>query len=318
MNTNLLLAAIAAVGVSCSSGAAKAVEAAPTPEAAAFSADSAYAYVARQVEFGPRVPGTDAHRQCREWLVAELQRHGADTVTVQQGTVPDIGTIYNIMARFNASAHKRVLLLAHYDTRPWADEEADPALHSTPIDGANDGASGVGVLLELARQFGINSPEVGVDLLMVDGEDSGSSGNDDSWARGAAYWAENLPYKFTEPLPAYGILLDMVGGEDAVFPREMFSNHLAPAVVNKVWGTASRLKLDRRFVNRIDGAINDDHLHVNGAGIPCIDIIECANPATGSFPPTWHTLSDNLDHISAATLGDVGTVVSTLIYSEKP
>lgn len=285
------------------------------PERAAFSADSALNYVARQVAFGPRIPGSAGKDACERWLASELRRHGADTVEIQRADLPGYGAMANILGRFNAAATRRILLLAHWDTRPWADNDPDPANHRTPIDGANDGASGVGVLLEIARRLGQKAPEVGVDILLVDAEDSGEEGNDDSWARGAQYWAENIDPN--SPRPDYAVLLDMVGGRDAVFPRELFSEVNAAPLNRRVWALARALGMAARFPDRTGGAVSDDHLPLLRAGIPAIDIIETDNPQTGSFNPTWHTLDDNLDNIDPQTLGDVGTLVATLIYSEK-
>ncbi len=287
----------------------------PVPE---FSADSAYANVVRQVEFGPRTGGSEAHEACARWLAAELRRHGADTVMIQQAELPDFGPIANIMGRFNSGASSRILLLAHWDSRPWADEDPDAANHSRPIDGANDGASGVGILMEIARLAGAQAPEVGLDILFVDAEDSGSSGNDDSWALGAQYWALNMPYyQPGETMPRYAVLLDMVGARNAVFPREMISEVNCKALNDKVWAIAARAGLASRFADRVGGAVNDDHVPLLKAGIPCIDIIETDHPQTGSFNPTWHTLADNIDNIDRATLADVGRVITTLIYLEK-
>lgn len=288
-----------------------------------FNADSAYAYVARQVAFGPRVPGTPQHRECARYIVDELARHGADTVFTQAATVTthtgDIVPVCNIMARFNTSAPRRVLIAAHYDTRPWADNDPDESRRNQPILGANDGASGVGVILEMARNIGAAHPEVGVDFLLTDVEDSGSSGEGNTeatWSLGTQYWADNTPYT-SATRPTYGIVLDMVGGRDAKFHREYTSDRLARGIVDKVWGTAAKSPYADRFPNYIGGAIVDDHLYINGAGIPCIDIVESANAVTGSFPPTWHTHDDNMDHIDVSTLKAVGETVMSVIYNEK-
>ncbi len=289
---------------------------AATVETPAFSADSAFAYVARQVAFGPRIPGSEARKVCADWLADQLRRSGADSVILQQTDLEGFGPMTNILGRFNTSNPDRVLLLAHWDSRPTADEESDPAKRALPIDGANDGASGVGVLLELARLMSLQAPKVGVDILLVDAEDSGNEGDDDSWARGAQYFAENMPYGASEPLPRYAVLLDMVGGQNAKFPREIFSNANARPIVDKIWKLAKEHGLASRFPDRIGGAINDDHLPLLRAGIPAVDIIETNNPQTGSFNPTWHTLNDNIDNIDKETLGDVGRLMTLLIYSE--
>lgn len=289
-----------------------------------FSADSAYAYVARQTEFGPRVPGTDAHGRCADYLEGELRRYGADSVIVQRGSMPGSDgkkiAVRNILGRFNGSGNKRILLAAHYDSRPWADEETDVTKHSRAIDGANDGASGVGVLLELARQFKMKRPDVGVDILFVDAEDMGRSGDEGSelsWCLGTQMWGKDLPYGSVDERPVYGIVLDMVGGRDAVFYREYVSDRMARWVNDKVWGNAAQSGFSSRFVNEIRGSLVDDHLFINRVGIPCIDIVECGNALTGSFPPTWHTLDDTLENIDRSTLGAVGQVVANVVYGER-
>lgn len=325
----IIIPAVLAMLAACSSAKAdRNVAEAETPAEAAstFSADSAYEYVARQVAFGPRVSGMPGHMQCADWLVAELERHGADTVTVQRGTVKrHDGTpleIANIMARFNPEAQKRVIIAAHYDTRPWADAEADAALHNSPIPGANDGASGAGVILELARQMGLKRPDIGVDLLLVDAEDSGISGAEEdesgsSWCLGTQYWAERQPYTAYDR-PLYGIVLDMVGGRGARFHREAISQQAVPSLVDRVWGLAARLGHGDVFVNEMGSPVLDDHLFLIQAGIPTIDIIENQNAATGTFPPYWHTMGDDMTQIDRATLRAVGETMATLIYSEKP
>lgn len=301
-------------------GAADTVAVAPT----AFDADSAYSYVAAQVAFGPRVNGTKGHADCERYIVESLRRFGADTVTEQRATVTDGEgkklAINNIMGSFNPTAKERVLLLAHYDTRPVADQDPDPANRAKAIPGANDGASGVGVLLEIARQLGLRAPRVGVDLLFVDAEDCGTDsrlpGSEATWCLGSQHWAANLPYDASNT-PRYGILLDMVGGRDAVFNAEYFSSQYAPQVIAKVWGRARAEGYGSRFVMRRGGGVTDDHLPVNAAGIPCIDIIESDNATTGSFPPYWHTMADDMAVIDPATLRAVGVTVLSTIYHES-
>lgn len=305
---------------SCSQGATdrqKQPSSAPEISAPVFNPDSAFNNVARQVAFGPRIGNSQAHELCGKWLASELKRHGADSIIEQQTNLDGFGPMTNIMGRFGADKPERILLLAHWDSRPTADEESDPSLHSKPIDGANDGASGVGVLLELARLIGQQQPQMGVDILFVDAEDAGNEGDEDSWARGAQYFAEHMPYGVSEPMPRYGILLDMVGGNKARFHRELFSETYSKPVVDKVWNLAKAAGLSSRFPDQTGGAINDDHLPLIRAGIPTIDIIESRNPQTGGFNPTWHTLQDNIDNIDSETLGIVGKLITQLIYSEK-
>lgn len=317
-------AMVALANFSCSGGASgtsanaqPAQSSIPEVQVPTFSADSAYSNVKQQVEFGPRVPGSAAHRACADWLIGELKRHGADTVTVQEGELPKIGRIRNIMGRFGTDNSSRILLLAHYDTRPVADEDSDPANRQKPIDGANDGASGVGVLLEIARLAGNQTLPVGVDILFVDAEDSGDSGDDDSWAQGTQYFVKNMTYGASEPMPQAAVLLDMVGGKDAMFHREMFSQHNAPALVNEIWSAAKSAGHADRFPNSTGGAVNDDHLPLLRAGIPAVDIIETNNPVTGSFAPTWHTLADNIDNIDINSLKAVGETMTTFIFTNK-
>ena len=236
---------------------------------AEFDADTAFAYVERQVAMGPRVPGTEANARCAEMIVEELKRHGADTVMVQRGEVTafngDRFPVANVMGSFNRGAGRRVLLLAYYDTRPWADNDDNPTNRALPIPGANDGASGVAVLLEVARQIGAKHPAVGVDLLFVDGEDygesAGFSNHDESWALGTQLWTRNMPYA-PDALPDYAVLLDMVGGMGAKFHREYYSHQNAPDIVDRVWSIASRTGFGDRFPNLPGGAVVDDHLYV--------------------------------------------------------
>lgn len=287
-------------------------------------ADSLMAFIERQVAFGPRTPGSEAHAACRKWLHASLARYlGEENVATTPVEVTDFNgrklTAYNIFARYNPDASRRIILLAHYDTRPWADQESDPKLHSTPIDGANDGASGVAVLLEVARQLAGNPIDsLGVDLLMVDLEDSGDprGGNDDSWCLGSSKFAENLPYGNTDR-PYLGVLFDMVGGRGATFPREVLSQQHAKAAVDKLWALAHANGLGGRFPNRLGAPVIDDHLPLIRAGIPTVDIIDSANAATGSFPETWHTLADTPANIDTAPLVDATRLALLLLYSES-
>lgn len=277
-----------------------------------FSADSAYAYVARQVAFGPRVPNTAAHKAAGQWLASELRRHGAG-VTEQHARLRAYdGTeleALNILGRYNPTAQQRTLLVAHWDCRPWADQDPDPAKRKQPVDGANDGASGTGVLLEIARQLNRQAPAQGVDILFVDAEDWGAENNEESWALGARHFVSHMPEGYR---PDQVILLDMVGGRGAVFSREYFSEQSAPALAERVWATAAALGHGRMFVNRMGSAVTDDHVQFIEAGIPAIDIIEY-NPRNGGFNPTWHTTSDTMDNIDPATLAAVGETVLTVL-----
>ena len=291
-------------------------------EVPVFDADSAYAYVERQVAFGYRVPNTPAHRVTADYLAAELARHGA-TVEVQEGTVTAYDgselAIRNIIGSFSPEKKNRILLFAHWDTRPYADNDADRSKHRQPIAGADDGASGVGVLLEIARQLGQKLPDAGVDIAFFDAEDYGTpywsdSNDEDSWALGTQYWTRR-PHK-----PGYrarfGILLDMVGGSGARFCREMFSEYYASGIVKQVWETARRLGYGNYFVDEKGGYVTDDHVYVNRYGIPSIDIIAYSRETVTGFPPYWHTVDDTMKNIDRATLKAVGQTVLTVIYEE--
>ena len=319
---NIVLAAML-LSMSCSSASGNS-ESSNAPKAMSeeksdvvFDADSAFSYIVTQVGFGPRVPGSTAHAACADWLAAWLREKGAvvdDKTERIKHPVDGSGLeVRNIFARFNPDAAERILILAHYDTRPWADADSDAANHNKPIDGANDGGSGVAVAMELARHASNLPKNRGLDVLFVDQEDSGYSGNDDSWCIGSAYWAMNQPYSAGN-LPRFAVLLDMVGGRNARFPREYFSEAHASQINDIVWSTARRLGYTERFPDVIGGAINDDHIPLLRAGIPTIDIIETT--AYG-FNPTWHTLDDNLDNIDKTTLKEVGDVMLHIIYKSK-
>lgn len=289
-----------------------------------FDKDSAYRYIADQVAFGPRVPGTESHKSCGRYLVDRLERFGADTVIEQKVVVEafngDKLPINNIFAKYNSDAVNRVLLVAHWDTRPWANMESTEEHREQLVPGANDGGSGVGVILEIARNLGLKAPECGVDILFTDAEDYGNSNgfvtNDETWCLGTQYWVEHMPYNRANR-PSYGILLDMVGGQDARFHREQLSNSKARSATVKVWAEARSLGYDDIFVNSVGGAVVDDHVFLIDAGIPTTDIIENMSDLTGSFPATWHTLDDDMQHISRKTLEAVGNTVLNVIYKEK-
>ena len=286
-----------------------------------FNADSAYNYVKKQLDFGPRVPGSEAHKQCAEWFI-DFFNDKADTVYVQ-----DFRTrLYNcngidgknIIAAFNPEAKKRILLAAHWDSRPFADHDPDEKNWNTPIDGANDGASGVGVLMEIARLMKETPTNVGVDIILFDLEDYGAPYylnlmTNDDWALGSQYWAKN-PHIYNYRA-YFGILLDMVGAPNAKFPKEYYSQQFAPALSNDVWRIAREIGYSDYFTNELGHPINDDHIYVNvHARIPMIDIIHLENNSESSFYPYWHTVKDNIEQIDPKTLGMVGDVVVNVIY----
>lgn len=302
----------------------------PTVQVPAFNADSAYRYVAEQVAFGPRVPGTEAHNRCADYLAGELTRHGAQ-VTRQKAQVTRYDgqqlSIVNLIGSYRPEQAARVLLMAHWDSRPWADADPDERNHHTPIDGANDGASGVGILLELARLIGQTQPAVGVDIVFFDAEDAGTprwadadegtaSDNDEhTWCLGSQYWAAN-PHK-EGYMARFGILLDMVGGRGATFYKEGYSLEYAAPIVAKVWSRAAALGHGAYFVDGAGGYAIDDHVPVNQIlSIPCIDIIPL-DRENGGFCPVWHTVNDNMDFIDPATLQAVGQTVTDVVYREE-
>ena len=282
-----------------------------------FNADSCYNYLAKQVAFGPRVPNTIAHKQCAKYLVSTLAEF-ADTVITQDVNLTAFGGTKlesrNIIASWNTASKNRIMLCAHWDSRPFCDEDANPANHKTPVLGANDGASGVAVLMELARQFAVKQPNVAVDIVLFDSEDYGSSDVENSYCLGSQYWARN-PHT-PNYRARFGILLDMVGGVGARFDKDVVSMHFASDVVNGVWKAAADLGYAGLFSNAAGGSLIDDHYYVNMlSGIPCIDIIDYSNEE--GFPSTWHTASDNLENIDKTVLNAVGRVLSNYIYNLK-
>lgn len=286
-----------------------------------FDADSAYSFVERQVNFGPRVPNTAAHKACGNYLVCELKRRGAEvyqqnmTLSAYDKTALES---LNVIGSFNPDNQKRILLFAHWDSRPYADHDPNPTKYKTPIDGADDGASGVGVLLEVARQLSLKSPEVGIDIVFFDAEDYGTPEFvdkyiPDTWCLGSQFWAKNphVPnYKAD-----FGILLDMVGAKDATFYKEYTSMRYAARYVDLVWSTARNLGYGKYFIQADGNAITDDHQYViSGRGIPCLDIIHTNPRADTGFGNHWHTLNDTMENIDRATLKAVGQTILEIIY----
>ena len=293
-------------------GEAMAQETDLTVEKPSFNADSAYSYVEKMVSFGPRVPNTEAHLKGGDWLVATLKSFGLDPIEQKATLTAFDGTqlnMRNIFAQINPEASERTLLLAHWDCRPWADQDPDPAKQKQPVDGANDGASGVGVILEIARQLSQEKGTKGVDILFVDAEDWGEESNEESWAMGTRYFAEH-PIK-PNYFPTEAILLDMVGSPEAKFGYEYNSAHFAPELLNAIWTKAEVLNYTQ-FHRGFGGAVTDDHVELIKAGIPAIDIIDyrsdAANPY-GGFDPVWHTSRDGMQNISKETLEAVGNTL---------
>ncbi len=294
-----------------------------------FSGDSAYAYVAGQVAFGPRVPGTDAHHDCVQYIGRTLERFGA-TVEIQTGEVMrydgEWQHVANICAHLPADSayqgEKTVLLCAHYDSRPWADQEEDYGHRMSPIPGANDGASGVGVLMEVARQWqNLSERKRPVEIVLFDCEDMGTpqfytgKQREHTWCLGAQLWARTIvESRELKAVYAFGILLDMVGDPNASFPREYYSEQYAGKYVEKIWHTAEQLGYGHRFVSTRSYPITDDHYYVNTiAKIPCVDIIHYVPGSETGFAWWWHTHSDDMRNVNPGTLQEVGKVLMSVI-----
>lgn len=284
-----------------------------------FNADSAYQNIRRQVDFGPRVPNTSGHKECAQYLAEYLRTQGLAVTEQEMMLTAWDGTkleTVNIIGEHNPEASSRLLLFAHWDTRPLADHDPDKTRRHEPIDGADDGASGVGVLMEIARLLKTHPMKnIGVDIILFDAEDYGVPNDEEydgdssyTWALGTQYWGKN-PHR--EDYKAdFGILLDMVGSKDATFYREQFSQDNAGLYVTKIWETAARLGHSNYFKNEMGGGVTDDHVFVmKHRRIPCVDIINY-DPHTGNgFGHYWHTHADNMDNISTETLNAVGRTV---------
>ena len=314
---------VATLFSSCKSN--KQVEEVLNPVGPAFIADSAMAYCQAQCDFGPRTMNSKAHDLCEEWIINKFKGFGLEVETQKADLTGWDGTKLhstNIIAHFNPQAERRILICAHWDSRPWADNDPDSTNWHKPVLAANDGASGVGVMLEVARLLQNDTTlAIGVDLVCFDAEDYGTpqwaEKNEDSentWALGAQYWAKNLPENYK---PQFGILLDMVGGQGAKIYQEQNSIRYAASIVDKVWSAARHAGFSSVFANEVGGGVTDDHIPVNEAGIPTVDIIpfypDCRQ---SSFGPTWHTINDDMEHLDANTLKAVGQTLIQVIYSE--
>ena len=319
--------------VACGGSTKISAPASPTQESAAvqlprFDADSAYAFVEAQVNFGPRVPNSNEHRACGDYLESMLKGYGAQVINQTMELVAYDGTklqARNIVGQFQPEKKKRVMLCAHWDSRPWADSDPDASKHRTPILGANDGASGVGVLLEIARLLAEAPTEVGIDIIFFDAEDYGTHNADDdptretmdhSWALGSQYWSRR-PHK-SDYNARYGILLDLVGAPGSTFYQEGISLIYASAVVEKIWNVAHKLGHAKYFVKEKGGYATDDHYYVNEfMGLPCVDIINYDQDSENGFGKYHHTIKDDMGWIDRETLKAVGETVVAVIYNEK-
>lgn len=306
-------------GTNNEAGQEAATQAVSNVQVPSFNADSAYAYAATQVGFGPRIPNSPSQEKCAAWLISRMQSW-ADSVTVQRTTVTgDQQKQYrciNIIAHFNPQAKTRTLLLAHWDTRPTAD--GDSSTRNKTFDGADDGASGVAVLLEAARQLHQQKPAIGVDMLLTDVEDAGVEGNDNSWGLGTQYWSRQA--KAAGYRAQYGILLDMVGGAGSHFYMESTTRQYAGAQAKMVWDQANTIGYSDyfRYDNLNGTGITDDHVFVNQLlGVPTLDIVALRpnQPDGNIFPPWHHTINDNMKIIDKNTLKAVGQTVLQVIYT---
>ncbi len=299
-------AAVLTIGVLAALGACDRGDDVDRPD---FDGEAALGYVRQQLAFGPRIPGSEGHRRMGEWLIAEMGQR-ADTVIEQRWThvtaAGDSLPMLNVLARFRPEATQRVLYLAHWDTRPIS-EKAAPGRQDEPVPGANDGASGVALLMGVADQLRRVPPNVGVDLLFVDGEDYGDFGPPlQDVLIGSTYFARNLPEGDYRPL--LGVVWDMIGDRDLRIYQEEYSLRAAPEVVDRVWRTAQDLGYGDVFIEQNIGAITDDHVPLQEVGLRVIDVIDLEYP--------WHhTPDDTIDKVSAESLQIVGEVAMAVLRS---
>ncbi|MEK7264356.1 MAG: M28 family peptidase [Bacteroidota bacterium] len=276
-----------------------------------FDGKQAFDYLTAQCNFGPRNPGSNGQKKCLQYLSSELTKF-ADTVILQPfthaGYKNEVFQMTNIFGRFQPKNPNRILLIAHWDTRPRAERDEDSTKQKQPILGANDGASGVAVLLEIARQLKETKPHIGVDILFVDGEDYGEEGDLSRYLLGAKYFVKNFRF---EHEPQFGILLDMIGDAELEIRKEKASLHFAPDIVELVWNTANELGITQ--FSELDGpSLTDDHIPFNEIGIKTIDLIDFNYPnETKNY---WHTTQDTPEHCSAESLEAVGKVLLAIIY----
>ena len=285
-----------------------------------FDSNLAYAHVEKQLSFGTRVPGSPTHKATWQWIASTMQSYGwtveEEHFTTKVYTGQELpGT--NIIAKYNPSAATRILLGAHYDTRHIAEKDADDSKKNEPIMGADDGASGVAVLMALAKIIGESPLEIGVDMVFFDLEDYGdpdpkSDADASTWALGSAHWAKNVDRSYK---PKHAILLDLVGAKNATFPKEAYSKRINGQLVDKVWKLAQDMGYGNYFVNEDRGGVNDDHISVaNYAGIPMIDIIYKTETGFGDY---HHTHDDDIDIIDKRTMKAVGQVMLAVIFNTQ-
>ena len=280
-----------------------------------FDENHAFSYLVAQCDFGPRNPGSDGYYACLDYLITELDQSANEIIlqdfSYQERRYNKQYNLENIIARFNPDSEFQTVISAHWDTRPWADQEDLRQDRDQPIIGANDGASGVAILLELAKIMGENPPPIGVNLVFFDGEDLGVPGENETYCQGSRFFAKNLPI----PRPDEAINLDMVGDKQLVLPIERYSLEYHPELVRHLWDRAKDMGLDA-FIGRVDYAIYDDHIPLNEiAGIPSIDLIDFKYP--NSYANFWHTMNDIPENCSEESLGQVGALMVDYIYNRE-
>ena len=292
----------------------------------AFNGDSAYHFAQKQCDFGARTPGSSANKACGDYILSQFARFGLAT-TVQSTTVKGWDgkslPCRNLIAQYRPEAKERIVLAAHYDSRPWSDQDADSTKHRQPVMAADDGASGVAVMLEVARNLQKLNPAIGVDFVCFDVEDYGAPywapeavrNDENTFCLGSQYWSEQATAKGYRA--RYGILLDMVGGRDNQFYFEGFSMKYAQSAAVRLWDAARYAGAENYFISEMGGMITDDHVPMNTiAGIPTIDVIGY-NPSSAGFPAHWQTTHDTMDKLSPATLRAVGQSLLQLLSQEK-
>ena len=285
------------------------------PSGPDFDEDHAFEYLVAQCDFGPRNPGSEGYYACLDFIITELDQ-SADDIILQEFRYQEQRyrkryDLQNIIARFNPDASFQTIISAHWDTRPWADQEENRRDRNQPIIGANDGASGVAVLLELAKIMGETPPPIGVNLVFFDGEDLGVPGENETYCQGSRYFAKNLPI----PRPDEAINLDMVGDKQLHIPVEKYSLEYNPSLVRYLWGRADDMGLDA-FDITPQYAIYDDHVPLHEiAGIPAIDLIDFKYP--NPYANFWHTMNDVPENCSAESLEQVGKLMVDYIYNRE-
>lgn len=292
-----------------------------------FNADTCMKYIQEQCNFGPRVTGSKEAGLCRQYLVEQFRRFDA-VVEEQQADVTlwdgKVLPACNIIAKLNPDNTDRIIICAHWDSRPWADNDEDEKNHRTPVLAANDGASGVAMMMEICRLLQQNPIKVGIDFICFDAEDMGTpqwaeteESTSDTWCLGSKFWAERAREEGYRA--RYGVLLDMVGGRGSVFPIEKVSQDYAEPIASLVVRLGNQIGYGHYFpLNREGGYLMDDHVNVNRiARIPCIDIVPNFTDGPSSFGPTWHTVNDTPENIDVNVLEAVGQTLTQLIYNEE-